>query len=93
MHMCASYLLFQLATCDYHVAAVTTTGRLFTFGSKEHGKLGLGRNVPSGSVGPVSEVTTFLDGDENSEMDNVKIRFVSLCRLPVHCTFGAYALL
>lgn len=56
---------------------MTSSGRLFMFGSKEYGKLGLGRNVPSGSACPPTEVAHFFTGDESNEMEDVKIRFVS----------------
>ena len=62
-----------MACCDYHSAAVTTTGELYTFGSKENGKLGLGRDTPSGSAGHVTRVTRFLDTDEQTELEDVVI--------------------
>ncbi len=67
----------QLACCDYHCAAVTTTGDVYTFGSKENGKLGLGRDTPSGSTGHVTQVTKFMDSDETTELANIKIGYVS----------------
>ena len=56
---------------------MTTNGDLYTFGSKENGKLGLGRDTPSGSVGHVTQVTRFLDSDELTELANTKIGYVS----------------
>ena len=70
-------LLLQLASCDYHCAAVTTGGDLYTFGSKENGKLGRGRDSPSGSIGHVTQITRFLDSDEQTEWEDVKIGCVS----------------
>ena len=67
-----------MASCDYHCAAVTTNGCLYTFGSKENGKLGHGRDVPSGSIGHVTQVMKFMDSDENTELVDIKIGYVSL---------------
>ena len=47
-------------------------------GSKEHGKLGRGRDVPSGSLGVVGKVEKFLDSDEQTEIEDVKIGYVSI---------------
>ena len=71
-------ILPQLACCDYHCAAVTTRGDLYTFGSKENGKLGVGRDVSSGSTGHVTQITKFLDSDEMTELADVKIGYVSV---------------
>lgn len=68
--------LFQVATCDYHTAVVTSTGHLYTCGAKENGKLGHGSQGPSGNLGRITRVTKFLDSDEQTDMD-VKIGYVS----------------
>ena len=67
----------QIACCDYHSAAVSTVGHLYTFGSKENGKLGHGRDVPSGSTGNVIQVSKFLDSDQTTDMGDVRIGYVS----------------
>lgn len=67
-------LFIQIACGDYHCAAVTESGRIFTFGSKENGKLGHGRDAASGYV---NEVTKFLDVDEQTLILDVKIGYVS----------------
>ena len=56
---------------------MTTSGDLYTFGSKENGKLGHGRDTPSGSIGHVTQITRFLDSDEQTEWEEVKIGHVS----------------
>lgn len=50
---------------------------MYTFGSKENGKLGHGRDNPTGSVGHVTEVTKYYDVDEQTLIPNVKIGHVS----------------
>ena len=52
-------------------------GHLYTFGSKENGKLGHGRDVPSGSTGNVHRVAKFLDSDRTTDMGDVRIGYVS----------------
>ena len=55
-----------------HCAAVSTTGKLYTFGGHEGGRLGR----PHGDS--VSwEVTRFMSSDEQNEIENVKIDYVS----------------
>ena len=62
----------QISCCDMHCAAVSTTGKLYTFGGHEGGKLGR----PHGDS--VSwEVTRFMSSDEQNEIENVKIDYVS----------------
>ena len=53
------------------------SGRLYTFGSKENGKLGHGRDFPSSSTGNVTEVTKFYQADEQTLIPHVKIGYVS----------------
>ena len=60
---------------------LTESGRVFTFGSKENGKLGHGREFPSGSTGSVAEVEKFYQADERTLIPNVKIGHVSTSRL------------
>ena len=72
----------QVSCCDYHAAAVSTTGHLYTFGSKENGKLGHGRDVPSGSTGNVTRVSKFFDSDQTTDMGDVRIGYVSCPTLP-----------
>ena len=74
MHTC-----IQISCCDYHSAAISTIGHLYTFGSKENGKLGHGRDVPSGSTGNVTRVAKFLDSDETTDMGDIRIGYVSCC--------------
>ena len=52
-------------------------GHLYTFGSKENGKLGHGRDVPSGSTGNVTRVAKFLDSDQTTDMGDIRIGYVS----------------
>ena len=72
-----TYMHTQVACCDYHSAAVSTVGHLYTFGSKENGKLGHGRDVPSGSTGNVLQISKFLDSDQTTDMGDVRIGYVS----------------
>lgn len=71
-------LCLQISCCDYHSAAVTESGCVFTFGSKECGKLGHGRDNPSGSLGRVNEIAKFYDVDNRTLIPNVKIGYVSV---------------
>ena len=43
---------------------MTTSGDLYTFGSKENGKLGHGRDSPSGSIGHVTQITVPKEGEK-----------------------------
>ena len=61
----------QIACCDYHCAAVSSSGVLYTFGSN---KLPVGHEVPSS----VATADCFLDSDEQTVMSNVRIGYVSL---------------
>lgn len=92
MYVCVyvSWLVLQIACCDYHCAVVTESGRVFTFGSKENGKLGLGRDVPSTSVGHVTEVSKFYGTDERTLMPNVKIGYVSVYRSRSSDDYSSY---
>ena len=80
-------LLTQISCCDYHSAAISTIGHLYTFGSKENGKLGHGRDVPSGSTGNVTRVAKFLDSDQTTDMGDVRIGYVS-CYYDIASTVG-----
>lgn len=66
----------QIACCDSHSAAVSTTGKLYTFGSKAGGKLGQGKL--DSIDGKVAEVTKFLLANEQHEIPGVKIGYVSI---------------
>ena len=76
-HEWYTLILTQISCCDYHSAAISTIGHLYTFGSKENGKLGHGRDVPSGSTGNVTRVSKFLDSDQTTDMGDIRIGYVS----------------
>ena len=76
--MCHTIFLFQIACCDYHCAVVTETGRVLTFGSKDQGKLGHGRDVPPSTVGHVTEVARYYGANAQALVPNVKIGHVSV---------------
>ena len=79
-HEWYTLILTQISCCDYHSAAISTIGHLYTFGSKENGKLGHGRDVPSGSTGNVTHVSKFLDSDQTTDMGDIRIGYVSCYR-------------
>ena len=68
--------MVQIATCDNHSAAVTTTGKLYTFGSKAGGKLGQGKL--DSIDGKVAVVSKFLMANEQQEIPDVRIGYVSV---------------
>ena len=39
-------LIVELSCGDEHTAVVTSSGRMFTFGSNDYGQLGLGHTMP-----------------------------------------------
>ena len=70
-------VLVQIAACDYHCAVVTSDGDLYTMGSKENGKLGRGVVVPGSNSYTVGKVERFNDSDEGTQLNDVKIGYVS----------------
>jgi alpha-tubulin suppressor-like RCC1 family protein len=52
----------QVACGDAHTAAITTTGKVYTFGSGEHGELGLGDLAKSSQDAPL--LVKRLDADQ-----------------------------
>ena len=78
-HIHTPYHIAQISCCDYHSAAVSTIGHLYTFGSKDNGKLGHGRDAPPGANGTVTRVTKFLDSDQTTDMGDIRIGYVSCC--------------
>ncbi|KAL5481420.1 hypothetical protein EMCRGX_G021569 [Ephydatia muelleri] len=66
----------MIAACDRHCAALTTSGQLYLFGLSDHGQLGQGQVLTNQLDQPVVQVTQFLDSDECTQLDDVRIGYV-----------------
>lgn len=70
-------LLHQIAACDRHCAALTTSGHLYLFGLSDHGQLGRGHILTNQLDNkPAVQVTQFLDTDERTQLGDVRIGYV-----------------
>ena len=65
-------------------------GRVFTFGSKDSGKLGHGRESIWGRVGQVAEIAEYYDVDGQTQLPRVKIGYVRVATAePSFCMCGS----
>lgn len=73
----------QIAAGDYHCAALTSNGELYTMGSKENGKLGQGSSSSASSrnTSTVGKVEKFYGADESTQLNDVAIGYVSSVHL------------